>query len=280
MTDASWVERAVFAVILIASLALFWRRAERVLKIIRSARETPDFEVSPVGPRIRKFLWEVMAQGKVIRQRPLPGLAHAFVFWGFCAFALITVNHVATGFGLGFLSPERGFGRFYFDFVAVWAVAVAVGIAGLFVRRFFVRPRWLGDVSPESGVIAFLIFRLDGDVPGGLVVRRRDHRRTCQLVAAHAVPGGLPAADSPYQAPAPGAQPAHRVPRARGLQRASRRSPETRISASTPARTSRASTPCRPIAAWNADAAPSTARRSIRGRCSIPRKSFWACAPT
>ena len=32
-----------------------------------------------------------MLQGKVIRQRPLPGLAHAFVFWGFCAFALITL---------------------------------------------------------------------------------------------------------------------------------------------------------------------------------------------
>ena len=31
-----------------------------------------------------------MLQGKVIRERPLPGLAHAFVFWGFCAFALIT----------------------------------------------------------------------------------------------------------------------------------------------------------------------------------------------
>ena len=160
MTDASWVERALFAVILAASLALFWRRVDRILKVIRSARETPDFEVSPVGPRIRKFLWEVMAQGKVIWQRPLPGLAHAFVFWGFCAFVLITVNHVATGFGLGFLSAEQGFGRFYFDFVAVWAVAVAVGITGLFVRRFLIRPRWLGDVSAESGVIAFLIFAL------------------------------------------------------------------------------------------------------------------------
>jgi Fe-S oxidoreductase len=36
-----------------------------------------------------------------------------------------------------------------------------VGISGLFVRRFFVRPRWLGDhVSYESGFIAFLIFTL------------------------------------------------------------------------------------------------------------------------
>src|SRR6185437_3558514 len=101
-----------------------------------------------------------MLQGKVIRQRPLPGLAHAFVFWGFCAFALITMNHFATGFGVAFLSPASGFGRLYFGFVAVWAMLVIVGIVGLFVRRFLVRPRWLGAVSPESGVIAFLIFAL------------------------------------------------------------------------------------------------------------------------
>ena len=37
---------------------------------------------------------------------------------------------------------------------------MAVSIAGLFVRRFFVRPVWLGKVSAESGVIAFLIFFL------------------------------------------------------------------------------------------------------------------------
>jgi Fe-S oxidoreductase len=97
----------------------------------------------------------------VIRQRPLPGLAHAFVFWGFCAFALVTLNHIAVGFGIGFLTPAGMFGRVYFSFAAIFAVACAVGILGLFVRRFFVRPRWLGDkVSYESGVIAFLIFAL------------------------------------------------------------------------------------------------------------------------
>jgi hypothetical protein len=38
----------------------------------------------------------------VIRCRPLPGIAHAFVFWGFCAFALVTANHLAMGFGFPF----------------------------------------------------------------------------------------------------------------------------------------------------------------------------------
>jgi len=160
MVEPSWTERAVLFVLLVTSLTWFWMRLRRVLDIIRRSRPTPDFEVAPLGPRIAQFLWEVMAQGKVIRQRPLPGLAHAFVFWGFCAFALITLNHLASGFGLGFLSSQSAFGRFYFGFVAVWAVAVAISIAGLFVRRFLVRPKWLGTVSPESGFIAFLIFAL------------------------------------------------------------------------------------------------------------------------
>ena len=89
-----------------------------------------------------------MLQAKVIRQRPLPGLAHAFVFWGFCAFALVTLNHVAIGFGTRFLAP----GSFYFHLAAVFAVLVAISIAGLFVRRFFVRPKWLGEfrTNPAS----------------------------------------------------------------------------------------------------------------------------------
>jgi Fe-S oxidoreductase len=160
MSDFSWIERAVLLALIAASLTLFWLRLRRVLAIIRRSRPTPDFNIKPIRPRVRQFLGEVMAQGKVIRQRPLPGLAHAFVFWGFCAFALITINHFAAAFGAEFLNPSGGFGRFYFIFTAVWAVAVAIGISGLFIRRYFVRPRWLGPVAAESGVIAVLIFLL------------------------------------------------------------------------------------------------------------------------
>jgi Fe-S oxidoreductase len=160
MTDVTWAQRLVLLAMMAASAAWFWQRLSSVLKIIRKSRPTTDFDVNPVGPRIRDFLWEVMAQGKVIKERPLPGIAHAFVFWGFCAFGLITLNHLAIGFGAGFLSPTGIFGRFYFGFVALWAVMVAISIAGLFVRRYFVRPRWLEPITAESGVIALLIFAL------------------------------------------------------------------------------------------------------------------------
>ncbi|MBM3775065.1 MAG: 4Fe-4S dicluster domain-containing protein [Acidobacteria bacterium] len=160
MAHPSPLEILIFLALVATSAALFWRRFGRVLAIIRGSKPNADFTLRPLGPRLRKFFWEVALQGLVIRQRPLPGIAHAFVFWGFCAFALVTVNHLAQGVGLGFLSMERGFGRGYLLTAAGFAVAVALSIAGLAARRFLVRPVWLGKLSVESGWIAFLILTL------------------------------------------------------------------------------------------------------------------------
>jgi len=155
----NWTGRIVLLLGILTSVYFFWGKFGRALRVIRQSKPDADFQLRPIGPRIRKVLWEVAAQGLVIEQRPLPGLAHAFVFWGFCVFALISINHFATAFGLEFLWRE-GFGRFYYWFVAVFAVAVAVSIAGLAFRRFVIRPKWLEPLSPESGLIAFLIFAL------------------------------------------------------------------------------------------------------------------------
>ena len=142
------------------SVALFFLRFAPILRNILTARKDLGWCLRPISRRIRAFTSEVLFQSKVIRERPLPGLAHAFVFWGFLVFALVSLNHLATGLRLGFLSPVSLIGRFYFTFAAMWALLVAVSIFGLFVRRFFVRPIWLGKVSAESGVIALLIFLL------------------------------------------------------------------------------------------------------------------------
>ncbi|MES1262683.1 MAG: [Fe-S]-binding protein, partial [Acidobacteriota bacterium] len=160
MAFASLPEKIILAVLICASLAGFWVRFNRVLKIIRAAKPDAEFRLGDLAPRLRDFIWEVLFQGKVIQQRPLAGAAHAFVFWGFLAFGLITVNHIATGFGLPLLSRESGFGLVYFGLVAVFAVLVAVSISYLAVRRFIFRPLWLGKVAPESGIIAGLILAL------------------------------------------------------------------------------------------------------------------------
>jgi len=156
------METALFALACLASCALFWLRFRRILATILRSKPDADFRLRPLAPRIRAFLAEVLLQARVIRYRPLPGLAHALVFWGFCAFALVTLNHLAQGFGAELFDTRRGAsGRAYGWVAAAFAVAVAVSILGLAVRRFVVRPKWLGEkVSPESGVIALLIFVL------------------------------------------------------------------------------------------------------------------------
>ena len=99
----------MFLVLLAASVYGFWFRFGNVWRKVLHSKQDPEFHIQPVARRAGAFLWEVLLQGKVVWQRPLPGLAHAFVFWGFCAFALITLNHLATGFGFPVLSRQNAF---------------------------------------------------------------------------------------------------------------------------------------------------------------------------
>lgn len=159
---ASTFRYDILALVLVIGLSLFafFLRFRRIVSTIAGARPDVDFAIRPYGKRIREFVWEVLCQAKVIRERPLPGLAHAFVFWGFCAFALVTLNHVASGFGLRFIDYWSFPGAIYYGFAFVWAILVAVSISGLAFRRFVIRPKWLAPLSYESGVIALLIFVL------------------------------------------------------------------------------------------------------------------------
>src|ERR1700733_7908804 len=136
MPFPSLPEKIVLAILICLSAAGFWRRFRHVVGIISAAKPDSGFEVGSVIRRLWDFVREVLLQEKVIRQRPLAGIAHAFVFWGFCVFALVTINHIASGFGLPLLSRYVGFGWFYFGFAAIFAVAVAISISGLALRRF------------------------------------------------------------------------------------------------------------------------------------------------
>ena len=208
------IEREMLLVLMAVSIGLFWFRLSKVLRIIRQARPTLDFEVSPISRRVSQFIWEVLLQGKVIAQRPLPGLAHAFVFWGFCAFGLITVNHIASAFGGRFLSTDSAFGRFYFLFVAVWAIAV-----GGFHRRPFRPPiRGAPGVARKSfagiGRDRAADIHPHGDVPYRLMVRPDGS----ELVDSHRNTVHISAADSTHQAPALSAKPGHGFSAPPGLQ--------------------------------------------------------------
>ena len=160
MPQLSWLESALFLALLAASIAGFWTRFARVWRIVRQSRTNADFRIQPIGRRIGDFVWEVLLQGKVINQRPLPGIRTCAGVLGIYRVRADHAEPLCRRRAPGLSRSKRDFGRFYFGFAAVFAIAVAAGIAGLAFRRFVIRPKWLGPLSPESGVIALLIFLL------------------------------------------------------------------------------------------------------------------------
>ncbi|MDE3195623.1 MAG: (Fe-S)-binding protein, partial [Acidobacteriota bacterium] len=153
-------EKTLLVFLIAASLAGFWYRFRRVVNVIAAAKADAGFSLDSLAQRVVTFVSEVLFQSKVIAQRPLAGIAHAFVFWGFCAFGLVTINHIGEGFGFPLIPRSSLPGEIYFGFVALFAIAVAISITYLAARRFIARPVWFGKVAPESGIVAALIFIL------------------------------------------------------------------------------------------------------------------------
>jgi Fe-S oxidoreductase len=162
LAERSTLEILLFAALIAVSLGVFLFRLGRVARLIWRTKPDPGFVWEPLGRRFHDVLWEVFCQAKVIHHRPLVGLAHAVVFWGFCAFLVVTANHIALGFGEHWFDPDNGdVSPFYFYAAYLFSIGVSIAIVGLSVRRFLLRPKWLGaKLSPGSAAVALLILVL------------------------------------------------------------------------------------------------------------------------
>ena len=145
----------ILAILIIFSLTLFFIPLQKRLALVERGRGR--LSADGLDWRLRREISEVIFQSKVIRHRPVVGIMHALVFWGFLAFVIVTMNHFAGGFGWEFL----GHGVVYTiisTIVAVFAVAVIIGITTLIIRRFILRPESLGkQLSWSSGLVALFI---------------------------------------------------------------------------------------------------------------------------
>ncbi len=148
----------VFWMFLLAGIGAFAAQVARRVQLIAAAPNT--FSLDRIGLRTRRFIVDVLLQWRTIKERPITGLMHAFVFWGFVAFGGYTLTEFLYGLGIVDLTHA---GWFYAYRLALtpFAAAVLVGILYLLIRRAFVRPVALGTkVSIESIVIALFIATL------------------------------------------------------------------------------------------------------------------------
>jgi len=152
------MESIILAVLIIASAALFWLPVQKRINIVKTGKGKLQFD--NFGRRLGRWFSEVAFQNVVIAQRPLAGLMHAFVFWGFVFFVPETIHHFGQGFGLSILG-EGSVHAFISWIVSLWAILVLLGIVYLAFRRFVLRPEALGKkLSASSGVVAIFIIVL------------------------------------------------------------------------------------------------------------------------
>ena len=148
----------VFWLLFLVFMGTFVVQTAARVRLIAAGTGSLSFD-DPAG-RLRRFLFDVLLQRQTIRERPVAGVAHALVFWGFLAFAGYTTVEFLRGLWIADLTASDAFHAYRLALVP-FASAVLVGIVFLLIRRVVVRPIGLGaTVSIESVVIALCIATL------------------------------------------------------------------------------------------------------------------------
>jgi Fe-S oxidoreductase len=134
---------------------MFARRAALLVRIARLGQPAPRFDDVPA--RVRQEAVITLGQRKLL-QRLVPGLMHAFIFWGFIVlFPTIVMAMIAAvdkGASIPWLA-EQGWFAFLVD---LFAVLVLVGVATAFYIRKVQRPdRFRGSHLGEADLILGLI---------------------------------------------------------------------------------------------------------------------------
>jgi Fe-S oxidoreductase len=148
----------IFWLLFVGFVGAFAAQVATRVRIIASAPGA--FALDQLPFRVHRFLVDVILQARTIRERPVAGLMHAFVFWGFVAFGGYTSVEFLHGLGIVDLT-RTGWFHGYKLVLVPFAAVVLLGIVYLLIRRAFVRPVGLGDhVSVESIVIGLFITTL------------------------------------------------------------------------------------------------------------------------
>ena len=146
----SIIEKILLSILLMLCLTSFsWEVIKRFRIVLKGEGSLP---FNNIPSRIMRVINEFFLQKKVLKQRFIPGLMHALVFWGFIAFSLITLDHFLRGFNSALFNDNT---RYYYSIIfgLPWSILVLVGILYLAYRRFYIKPKFLGEKISYTSLI-------------------------------------------------------------------------------------------------------------------------------
>ncbi len=163
------VEKLIFAIAVLVSLYFAYITFRRMVKII--LRGQGRIHVDHFPRRLLTGLVALVSQGRMIRQRPVTFLFHAFIAWGFIFYLLVNMMDVLDGYipGFRFLSQST-LGGIYRLLADVLSIAVLGGMAFFLIRRFAAKtpvlayhnnvklhPKALSGISRDSLMVGVFI---------------------------------------------------------------------------------------------------------------------------
>ncbi len=145
----------VLAALLAVSVALFTTRVRFLVDLLRAG--APVQRAGHVPERVRNEGTIVLGQRKLL-QRFVPGLIHAFIFWGFLVLGPTIVIAMIGAVDKHATFPWLGDQGWYAFMVDVFAVLVLIGVAcALWIRKVQRPERFKGSHLGEADVILALI---------------------------------------------------------------------------------------------------------------------------
>ena len=164
------LEKILFALAVLVSLYFTYRGVMRIIGHISSGQGKPDWSLA--WKRIGDVIIKAGLFQPVFRLRLGPSILHGLIGWGFLTFLLINLAdliYAYTGFKL--LENTGWFGEFYRLLADIAGAALLVGIIGMAIRRFILRPRNLSTrestllhpkarfgILRDSAIVASFIF--------------------------------------------------------------------------------------------------------------------------
>ena len=131
-------EKIIFVILALGSIGVSYFTFGRMFRIIMSGSQPLNWldVIKNWKPGVSAFI----NQNTLFKTRPVIGLIHALVAWGFTLYLLVNIIDVIYGFIPNFkFFPNSFFGDIYRLFVDIFSIVVLIGVFYFLVRRFVIK---------------------------------------------------------------------------------------------------------------------------------------------
>ncbi len=164
-------QHLLFILLFLISIGAFGYTAYRIISVLLAAKKIDRFD--KIGERFTTTLLVAFGQSKILR-KPVAGILHALVWWGFIVITLGTLEIVIDGLLGNFPGSENAralssLGIVY-DFITasgdIFAALIILSVFVFLIRRYITKPKRFtaAEMKPKSRkdatVILSLIFLL------------------------------------------------------------------------------------------------------------------------